>query len=92
MGVGRFRAGPEPVHPPPSGKTERVSSTVGNLGVPLPISFLGDELNRVSDVNPCRKTGGGAPWGTLDGGHPSCQLAGRGGISTRLKKKISEEF
>jgi len=32
-------------------------------GYPLQIPFLGDELNGVSDVNPCRKTGGGTPFG-----------------------------
>ena len=35
---------------------------------PLPIPFLGDDVNSVSDVNPCRKTGGGCPFGYLTGG------------------------
>jgi hypothetical protein len=37
-------------------------------GYPLPVPFLGDELNGVSDVNPCRKTGGGCHLGYLGGG------------------------
>ncbi|GAB6286664.1 MAG: hypothetical protein STSR0009_28660 [Methanoregula sp.] len=39
-------------------------------GSPLPIPFLGDNLSSVSDVNPCRKTGGGCHLGYLGGVHP----------------------
>ncbi len=38
-------------------------------GYPHPVSVLGDELNRVSDVNPCRKTGGGCPPWVPSGGY-----------------------
>ena len=39
-------------------------------GSPLPIPFLGEDLNSVTDVNPCRITGGGCPQGHLGWGAP----------------------
>jgi len=48
-------------------------------GYPLPIPFLGDDLSSVSDVNPCRKTGGGATLGTLVGGACQRQVTRRRG-------------
>jgi hypothetical protein len=38
-------------------------------GSPLPIPILGDDLKRVSDTNPCRKTGGGCPPWVPSGGY-----------------------
>jgi len=43
-------------------------------GSPLPIPILGDDLKRVSDTNPCHKTGVGPVW-YLRGGTTSRSFA-----------------
>ncbi len=68
---------PSPPHPLPKGHPlpfERQGggghALMKTRGSPLPIPFLGDDLKRVSDVNPCRKTGGGCHLGYLGRGAP----------------------
>jgi hypothetical protein len=78
-----------PPHPPLKGHPLPLKRQGGGgpslmkpRGYPHPIPFLGDDLSSVSDVNPCRKTGGGSPFGYLGGGCLPKTSDAKGGYPT----------
>ena len=55
-------------------------------GFPHPILVLGDDLSSVSDVNPCRKMGGGCPSLKKDR-HPPSPVPDAGKSNPTMKDK-----